>query len=72
MTEELLSELDNRFSLSLESLPYSSFSMNIDNKATKICFNRYACLRGHGLLSQGAAIPTLFLPIVTLGFKPFG
>jgi hypothetical protein len=29
-------------------------------------------LLGHGLLSPGAAIPTLFLPTVTLGFRPFG
>jgi hypothetical protein len=27
---------------------------------------------GHGPLSPGAAIPTLFLPTVTLGFRPFG
>ena len=27
---------------------------------------------GHGPLSPGAAIPTLFLSTVTLGFRPFG
>ena len=28
--------------------------------------------RRHHLLSPGAAIPTLFLPTETLGFRPFG
>jgi hypothetical protein len=38
----------------------------------KLNENARPSFESHGPLSPGATIPTLFLPTVTLGFRPFG